>query len=63
MKLTFQSKDGKDITVEADDGDMLVGEIQQGAQDFVMLRYKPGTMKVNVPADAAQHIRFDGNPA
>jgi hypothetical protein len=63
VKLTFESKDGSTVTAEADDADMLVGEIQQGAQDFVMLRYKPGTLKVNVPDGTAKHMRFDGSPS
>lgn len=63
MKLTFTSKDGKDITVEADDGDIVVAEVQTGAQDFIMLRFKPGTLKVDVPEGTGMHMRLDGGGA
>lgn len=60
MKLSFTSKDGKPVTVEADDADMILAEIETGDQDFVMLRFRPGTMKPTVDPATAVHVRLDG---
>lgn len=59
MKLSFTTKDGKKVAAEAADEDLVVTEIKQGADDFIMLRFKPGTLTVSVPDDAVKYLRFD----
>lgn len=60
MKCEFTAKGGKKVTATADDGDLVVIEVKQGGDDFIMLRFKPGTLKVSVPDGTAQTMRFDG---
>lgn len=60
MKLTFTSKDGKAVTVEGDDKDMMTAEMETGEQDFVMLRFKPGTLNVALPQGTGAHVRLAG---
>ena len=51
MKLEFTAKDGREVTVEGEDADLVLAEVKHGTDDFVMLRFKPGTLTVSVPAD------------
>lgn len=60
MKCEFTTRDGKTVTATADDGDLVVTEVKQGADDFIMIRCKPGTLKVSVPSGTASVMRFDG---
>lgn len=59
MKCQFKTRDGKTVTATADDEDLQVIEVKQGGDDFIMLRFKPGTLKVDVPDDVAHYRRFE----
>lgn len=53
MKLTFTGKDGTEVTATAEDANLVLAEAKQGDnEDFVMLRFKPGTLTVSTPADS-----------
>jgi hypothetical protein len=57
VKLTF-TRDGNDISVEADDSQLVTAELLQGTdEDFIMLRYKPGALKPTLPEGSSKSTR------
>lgn len=51
MKLDF-TRNGKQVTVTADDEDIILVEMKSGTEDFVMVRLKPGALKSSLEADS-----------